>query len=526
MPVGDPDLWWHLSAAREILRTGAWPTAETFSFTISGTPWVDFEWLGQLIYYGAYSFAGMGGVWILKALLLAIAALGIQFLLGRIGIGTHYRALGTALWIAAAVPRADARIELFSIAAFVWLVCALEIRRRKRSRAESRWRLAFLAAVVGALWANIHAGFVYGFLVLAAYAADASADRRGNALWWALGGAALGTVFNPYGFGLHELLWRHTMEASGLQGVILEWAPLDPTRPGHWPTWFFVCAVGAGLTAVWRGNRRVPPLVAVLLGVFGMASLRHARVGVFFVTLAIAFLPALALKARRLPGVTRRTFQGVGFLLALLAFYGVWIGAPVRTLRAVSHRTFWPVRAAEFLHQETELLDLRLYNAWGWGGYLGYRFDGRIPIFQDGRYLFHSQLLEAKESIRGPEVWNRFLDKYGVEAALMENAPVKISSTREYPDGTRRVFKRPFYLSFMPREKWALVYWDKKSLLFVRRGVLETKGLSRLEYKLARPGDGEALADALVRKEVDTDSLASERLRHAHIVDSPPPSLP
>ncbi len=526
MPVGDPDMWWHFSAAREFLRTASWPRSEMLSYTISAAPWVDFEWLGQLAFYGSYALGGVAGVWVLKALLLAAAAFGIQFLLGRIGIGTHYRALGMALWVAAAVPRADARIELFSIVAFVWLVCALEIRRRRRSRGGSHLRLACFAALAAALWANTHAGFVYGFAVLGAYAADASLDRRGNDLWWAVAGALIGTLFNPYGIGLHELLWRHTMEAAGLQGIIFEWAPLDPTRPGHWPTWFFIFASGAGLAAVWRSRRRVPPLVAVLLGVFGMAALRHARVGIFFATLAITFLPALALKARRLPHVTRRTFSLIAVFLGLIGLYGVWVGSPVRVLRAVHHRTFWPVRAAEFLESKPELLDLRLYNEWGWGGYLGYRFDRRVPIFQDGRYLFHSLLLEAKESIRSPEDWNRFLDKYGVEAALMENIPLKISSTREYPDGSRRVFKRPFYLSFMPREKWALVYWDSKALLFVRREALALKKMSGLEYRIARPGDDEALSDALSRGEIDTELLVVERARHARVMDLPRPELP
>ncbi|OIO09313.1 MAG: hypothetical protein AUJ52_06680 [Elusimicrobia bacterium CG1_02_63_36] len=525
-PVGDPDLWWHLHAAKRLLADGSWPRTEVWSFTIPGAPWVNFEWLGQLAYYAAYQGGGIAGVWLLKALLLAAAALGVQFLLSRIGIGVQYRALGTALWITAAAPRADARIELFSIAAFSWLLCGLETRRRRGIPAGSERSLALFGAAAGALWANLHGGFVYGFALLGAYALHDSLERRGRGLWWAFGGAVFGTALNPYGLGLHALLWRHAAEAASLQGLILEWAPLDPTRPSHWPTWFFLITTMAALGALWRGRRRVPPLAAVLLGLFGMAALRHARAGIFFVTLAIAYLPLLALKARKMPRVTRRTFQGVAVLLAALGAFGLWIGAPVRTLRAVHHREFWPVRAADFMEREREFRDLRVYNAWGWGGYLGYRFGDAWRIFQDGRYVFHPLLLEAREGIASPEAWTRFLGRYGVEAALMENAPLKVASTREYPDGTRRVFQRPFYLSFMPREKWALVYWDAQALLFVRREVLEVKRMSALEYKLARPGDEEALADALARGEIDTDLLAKERERYAKTTALPESPLP
>jgi hypothetical protein len=499
---------------------------EEFSFTLAGTPWIDFEWLGQLAYYAAYAGGGITGVWLLKAVLLALAGLGVQALLGRIGIGTHYRALGTAAWLLAAAPRADARIELFSIAAFAWLLCGLEVRRRRRSGRESERLLGLLGAVGGALWANIHGGFVYGFVLLGAYALDDLLERRGRGLIWAFGGAVVGTLLNPYGLGLHDLIVRHALEAASLRGVIMEWAPLNPVRPSHWPSWFFLAASAAGLIAVWRGRRRVPPLVAVLLGVFGMMALRHSRAAVFFVTLAVAYLPILALKARRMPRVTRGTFRAVAALLAAIGAFGLWIGEPAKTLRAVEHSAFLPRRAADFLEREPGLLDLRLYNAWGWGGYLGYRFDNGLKVFQDGRYLFHPLLLEAKRAIHSPESWARFLDRYGVEAALMENAPLKIKSTRRYPDGSERIFKRPFYLSFMPRERWALVYWDGKSLLFVRREALRAKGLSALEYRVARPADGEALADALSRGEVDTALLESERHRHADLMRAPLAPLP
>ncbi|MBI2362049.1 MAG: hypothetical protein HYV15_01515, partial [Elusimicrobia bacterium] len=40
-PLVDPDMWWHLAAAR---LPAFPPTAEAWSHSIPGAAWVDFEW--------------------------------------------------------------------------------------------------------------------------------------------------------------------------------------------------------------------------------------------------------------------------------------------------------------------------------------------------------------------------------------------------------------------------------------------------------------------------------------------------
>ncbi|MEE8424813.1 MAG: hypothetical protein V3S11_03245, partial [Elusimicrobiota bacterium] len=107
-----------------------------------------------------------------------------------------------------------------------------------------------------------------------------------------------------------------------------------------------------------------------------------------------------------------------------------------------------------------------------------------------------------------------FLDRYGIEVAMMENLPLELPSRRVYPDGSSRMMRRPYYLSYMPRERWALVFWDRKALIFVRRGTVSSAFLKKTEYRLWRPGDAEARADALKRKEIDPGRLADERDRH------------
>src|SRR5579863_3545946 len=44
----DPDLWWHIKAGQDILRTHHFPTTDPYSWTVAGQPWMAYEWLGEL----------------------------------------------------------------------------------------------------------------------------------------------------------------------------------------------------------------------------------------------------------------------------------------------------------------------------------------------------------------------------------------------------------------------------------------------------------------------------------------------
>ena len=89
---------------------------------------------------------------------------------------------------------------------------------------------------------------------------------------------------------------------------------------------------------------------------------------------------------------------------------------------------------------------------------MGFHQSEALRVFQDGRYIFHPLLMEAGEAARSPGAWQDFLDRHGIDAALMENLPLKV-------DG------RPYHVSYMPRKKWTPICSDDRALLFRRRGT-------------------------------------------------------
>src|SRR3954471_23852161 len=73
-PISDGDIFWHLAAGREIVRTHAVPHTDPFAFTSRQLPWIDLHWLFQVGMFGVQSLFGMTGILIANSLFLGLAA--------------------------------------------------------------------------------------------------------------------------------------------------------------------------------------------------------------------------------------------------------------------------------------------------------------------------------------------------------------------------------------------------------------------------------------------------------------------
>src|ERR1700687_4056168 len=71
-PIYWEDVWWHLGVGQYSVVHHHIPTIDVFSWTVRGAPWVNTEWLYEVILYGCVSAMGLAGVIFLKtALMLA-----------------------------------------------------------------------------------------------------------------------------------------------------------------------------------------------------------------------------------------------------------------------------------------------------------------------------------------------------------------------------------------------------------------------------------------------------------------------
>jgi hypothetical protein len=66
------DVWWHAAAGRLILSTGHVPTADPYSFTVHGNPWMAYEWLGEVVMALAARMHSLQGLQVLLTMLSAM----------------------------------------------------------------------------------------------------------------------------------------------------------------------------------------------------------------------------------------------------------------------------------------------------------------------------------------------------------------------------------------------------------------------------------------------------------------------
>jgi hypothetical protein len=485
LPVLSPDVWWHLSAGRWIWAHGSVPFSDAFSFTRAGAPWIDFEWGFQLLLY-PFSFLGDWGLWAAKASLLVLAFLPIDGHLRDRKASSIERALGAALWAAAILPKADLRADLISAGFFAW-----QLRRLVAGRA------SFLAGFIAfAFWANLHAGFALGMALYPAWAVVLRLARkeRPAGLGAEACGAALGSLLNPYGLSLYMVFATHALDP--VRAAVAEWGAFSLRYPFQWP---LAAALAAGTWAAWRARRSEPGLAAAAL-VLAAATVCSVRFNVYWPAAAVPLLAAAIPAEAGLVAIT---------LLLAASLRAVEWGRPYQDM-------FVARRAADFVVSQRQIFDpMRVFNTYEWGGYLGWRLGPGGRVYGDGRYLFHGQLAELQEALSGAAPMAAFVERNRLDALLVRSYPTRLPGVRIYEDGSRRELTRPWYVTYLPRERWALVWWDRRALLFVDRAKAPAAWLAAHEYRWWRPGDDAALSDALARGEAPASAVEAEMSRHA-----------
>ena len=295
----DPDMWWHIKNGQTIITTHHWPTADTYSFTVFGTPWIAYEWLGDV----AIGFVARFGLGALEAFLMVFA--------GLIAIAIYYFAALSArnskagfvsafLVSVFAIANFNLRPQMFGALFMAVTLIILELFRQGRPKALWVFPALFLLCI------NDHVSWIIGLSVIVVTLLGGFFEFRIGSIegvrWtekqrMQLELALLGSIavipLTPYGT---QLAAYPFLVASSLPLNLMyveEWFPMPFNI--YWGKLFLALLVGTfSLQLVYRFTFRVQQWVLAIGGIV-MACL-HVR---FVLLFAPFFAPILAIMIAR-----------------------------------------------------------------------------------------------------------------------------------------------------------------------------------------------------------------------------------
>ena len=499
--VTEYDLGWLLATGRWILQYWQIPSADVFSYTAQGQPWI-YPVGSSLILYGAYV---LGGYALLSWLGAAACAVATGLLLKR---GSVMHALLAVLAVPLIAIRTRPRADMFTVVLFAAFLGLLW--RYLRTGRARLWLLPLL--MTG--WVNLHLGFVAGLALIVGYLLvealemvwsgrrEAAVTRLRHCWSWLI--ATFGaTLVNPWGWEIYGALLRQEGAMSTqLQGipewgsVPLNWTAVSTGLSLRDPVGsFYLLLLIAAATVPAAALRKQLGAAAILSGA-AILAVEHIRFEALFAIVMVivgadvltSAVTALRSKAKCAPLETARygtvLTRGAGVFAAALA--------GMRSADLVSDRSYlgstdlgsfgtglswwFPERAASFVEREN--IPGQIFNTYNEGGYFTWRLGPKYLDYVDGRAIpFGPQLVERNRELLAtpPESleWQREAEHYNINAIFV-------------PLGRYNgLHLFPMLRRFCASELWPPVYLDEVAAVFVRRRPENAELIARLAIQCA-----------------------------------------
>ena len=448
MRFSDPDLWWHLKVGQEIWQTHALPNADHWSFTAYGKPWIDHEWLSQLLLYLVWRIGGYQALqFFLCAVSSAIVAL-VYALCRRYCENAEVAMLGGFLAFFFGTMGFSLRPQLIGYALLVLLLLIME--RAWSGRPRTLWWLPPLFA----LWVNCHGSWVLGLGILSAASLCAWIAHRRlrftggpdiRLLAGVLGFSMAALLVNPVGIRLLTYPLDVFVHQRTNLNFVAEWFPLtmqDPRGVG-----LFV-VLAALLVAGLTGRARASAFELMVLLPVSALAVQHMRMVFVFGIVCAPIVCRIVAQMKR-PGKPRRDFlpaNAVLVLLCALCCCAAFPSMPTIQANIASHN---PVEAVRFIKRSA--LPGPMLNDYMWGGYLIWALPEQ-KVFIDGRgdiYDWSGVLARYRDWVSLYADPERLLNDYGIHLCLLpaNSAQARVMShltgwTLAYNDNIAVVFAR------------------------------------------------------------------------------------
>lgn len=514
--VKDLDLWLHLKTGKFIIENGFVPQVDVLSNSIAGKPWINHEWLFQVIIYTIQNLWGFDGLVTMQVVIVLTTVFILLFL------GYQERRQALIVFVLLLVlfnyqMRFTIRPDIYSLLFFALYMQLLS------TRLHERWCLPVIF-LIQVLWTNIHGFFFFGpiFVSMAVLAEFLKRSirlpyewntigrltdeeyRRLQMIWFVVVGACL---INPCFIEGAIYPVKVLMNMSGENKVFFKYI-IELQRPvTSWQSLF----AGGGEYLHYRllilisllsffFNRRKIDIAALLFWLAFLAfSLTAARNLVFFSFAAylvimvnmqsISFDDFIPLRFNHVK------FKHISVIFAKIALIAWMINYGSQLMnngyfnydtferksefQGVSLRNF-PYKAVDFL--VTNKVKGNFFNDFNSGAYLIGRTYPGIKPFIDGRTEVYGSEFFTKEYLKlwgggDAKLFDELSEKYKFTGAFLN------SNSHQAPDKTIKMF--------LKKKEWVPVYFNHDALILLK-DIPQNKNIIdrfRIDFKTWTPPD-------------------------------------
>jgi hypothetical protein len=486
-PIFSNDIWLHLKIG-ELIANSPFnlPKADPFSYTTSGRPWILHEWLSQFLFFQTYDSLGFTGVRLLRSAVETLT-LGLFFLAAYGRTRRHILSLGTLLVIAYLLrTRFHIRPEIFS-----HLFMALFFLAYFTTRKQKTWLL--LPISLGfVVWVNMHSfmviviaillvGFISQGLVSIRPLQKIFAKPSGSKFKAAMLVTAIVAVFvTPYASKTLDYVFSGSQVA---RDHIMEWQPIfmslqrEPfmTLRGAiaFPLLLKVVVLsivivflgGLLLSLFWKKSPKWPmdyALIGLMMSSLALSAIRFVWLLTIPLILTAHYFAMVSDTVDR-AGKRPLLLKVMAWLL-LWAGILFWINAGRTAIALNMHQAIdndrYPTSIADILKQVH--LQGRMFNPYGWGGYLAFYLYPDYRVFLDGRTLLHGADL--------------LRDHYTI---LHENPGYRRLIDEKYQFDFMILPKQYGMMDTCSADSWVLLFENYNSSLYLRRDQENRSNLRR-----------------------------------------------
>jgi hypothetical protein len=406
--IADPDIWWHMRDAQVLVQQHHWVRVDQFSYTVAGTPWVNSEWLSELLFYGIWKLHGVTSLFFGYVVIVELLMIGILVLAYRASDSIKASAVATGWAVVLAVVNFGPRTILLGWACLLALMFVL-------------WKLMkdgdaplWTVPLIFLLWVNLHGSWLIGLIVFGIVVGSGFVSGTWGkvvAEKWTPGVrrkllitsvAIVPMLFvNPYGykevFYPFDLAFRQKLNVAH----VVEWASVN----FHEPRGKIVFALLLALLLLALTGRRRWKLAEVGMAGFGLyMSLTYVR---FLFPAAILIAPILARQMDFMPRYKRevdRSWVNALFSAALVAAIA-WRWPSAKIINDDLAKKM-PIGGVQYLQTHMRS-DERVFNHYVYGGWMIWS-QPSIPTFIDSR----TDIFEYKG------VLGDYLDAIGLKNSL------------------------------------------------------------------------------------------------------------